>query len=227
MSFDLGATLRRLKPEKRTGQLTRRGDSELPFVGEEAIAGPGVLLDTTVYVDLLQDRLPAEVERLFDSRMLNHSAVALAELVHLFGRLDPAHPGTARTLAPIRAAIEQIPPYRLTAPSTQALAEAGIITGMVARMVGVARTDRQPLLNDATLFVQALESGFTLLSGNVADMDLIGQLQPHTPARFVSVTMEQALTARHDREALLNKLRQSLEPKATFSLSGPVSARPG
>jgi allophanate hydrolase subunit 2 len=40
-----------------------------------------------------------------------------------------------------------------------------------------------------------------------ADMDLIGQLQPHTPTRFVEVTMEQALAARQDRAALLEKLR--------------------
>lgn len=178
MSFDIGATLRRLKPEKRTGQLIRRADSELPFVGDEAVVGPGVLLDTTVYIDLLQDRLPENVERLLDSRLLNHSAVVLAELVHLFGRLDPAHPGTIPTLASIRAAIDQIPSHRLTAPSTQALAEAGIVTGVIARLTGLAKSDRQPLLNDATLFIQALESGFTLLSGNVADMDLIGQVVP-------------------------------------------------
>jgi allophanate hydrolase subunit 2 len=36
-----------------------------------------------------------------------------------------------------------------------------------------------------------------------ADMDLIGQLQPHSPARFVEVTMDQALAARHDRQAAL------------------------
>ena len=178
MNFDLGATLRRLKPEKRTAQLTRRADSELPFVGDEAIVGPGVLLDTTVYIDLLQDRLPDNVERLLDSRVLNHSAIALAELVHLFGRLDPTHAGTAGTLLPIRAAIDQIPQHRLTAPSTHMLAEAGIVTGMIARLMGAAKTDRQPLFNDAMLFMQALESGFTLLSGNVADMDLISQLVP-------------------------------------------------
>ena len=40
-----------------------------------------------------------------------------------------------------------------------------------------------------------------------ADMDLIGQLQPHTPTRFVKVTMEEALAARKDRAALLERLR--------------------
>ena len=43
-----------------------------------------------------------------------------------------------------------------------------------------------------------------------ADMDLIGQLQPHTPARFVKVDMNGALQARHDREALLKKVRAAL-----------------
>ncbi len=43
-----------------------------------------------------------------------------------------------------------------------------------------------------------------------ADMDLIGQLQPHSPARFVEVTMDQALAARHDRQAALQRVRNHL-----------------
>lgn len=51
---------------------------------------------------------------------------------------------------------------------------------------------------------------FTLGAVISADMDLIGQLQPHTPTRFVKVDMEQALTARKDRTRLLNSLRAAL-----------------
>ena len=43
-----------------------------------------------------------------------------------------------------------------------------------------------------------------------ADMDLIGQLQPHTRARFVEVTMDDALRARAERKAMLNEVRDSL-----------------
>ena len=43
-----------------------------------------------------------------------------------------------------------------------------------------------------------------------ADMDFIGQLQPHTPTRFVKVTMEEALAARKVRQAGLVQLRQAL-----------------
>ncbi len=43
-----------------------------------------------------------------------------------------------------------------------------------------------------------------------ADMDLIAQLQPHTQTQFVEVTMDQALAARADRQALVGRLRASL-----------------
>ncbi|MFN3846145.1 MAG: allophanate hydrolase, partial [Paracoccaceae bacterium] len=43
-----------------------------------------------------------------------------------------------------------------------------------------------------------------------ADMDLIGQLQPHTATRFVKVTMEQALAARRDRKAVLAAIETAL-----------------
>lgn len=58
----------------------------------------------------------------------------------------------------------------------------------------------------------AVSGGGYFMVGTVisADMDLIGQLQPHTPARFVAVTMAQALRARHDRAKLLDKIRASL-----------------
>jgi biotin-dependent carboxylase-like uncharacterized protein len=59
----------------------------------------------------------------------------------------------------------------------------------------------------------AVSGGGYFMVGTVisADMDLIGQLQPHTPAKFVSVDMAAALAARHDRQSLLNKIRAALE----------------
>lgn len=178
MALDLAGALRRLKPEKRTRPLARRSDHELAFVDHEPLAGPPLLLDTTVYIDMLQDRAPPSLEELLRVRQVNHSSVAVAELVHNFGRLDPAHPGTRSVLAEIRGTIEDIPPHRLSTPGAQAVAEAGIVTGVIARLKGIPKADRQPFMNDATLFLQALEGGSTLLSRNIADMDLIEQLVP-------------------------------------------------
>ena len=54
----------------------------------------------------------------------------------------------------------------------------------------------------------AVSGGGYFMIGTVvsADMDLIGQLQPHTPTRFVKVTMEQALRARADRKSGLDAI---------------------
>jgi allophanate hydrolase subunit 2 len=43
-----------------------------------------------------------------------------------------------------------------------------------------------------------------------ADMDLIAQLQPHTPARFVPVTLEEALVARAEGNAALVRAEEYL-----------------
>lgn len=55
----------------------------------------------------------------------------------------------------------------------------------------------------------AVSGGGYMMVGTVvsADMDLIGQLQPHTQVRFVRVDMAAALAARRDRATMLAKLR--------------------
>ena len=58
----------------------------------------------------------------------------------------------------------------------------------------------------------AVSGGGYFMLGTVisADMDLIGQLQPNTPTRFVSVDMATALAARRDRHALIDEIRAAL-----------------
>ncbi len=58
----------------------------------------------------------------------------------------------------------------------------------------------------------AVSGGGYFMVGTVisADMDLIGQLQPHKPARFVKVTMDEALAARAERKALIARMRAAL-----------------
>ena len=58
----------------------------------------------------------------------------------------------------------------------------------------------------------AVSGGGYCMIGTVisADMDLIGQLQPHTPTRFVKTDLEAAIAARHERAALLEQVRSTL-----------------
>jgi biotin-dependent carboxylase-like uncharacterized protein len=58
----------------------------------------------------------------------------------------------------------------------------------------------------------AVSGGGYFMLGTVisADMDLIGQLQPNVETKFVKVNMHTALSARRERAAMLDKVRQAL-----------------
>ena len=58
----------------------------------------------------------------------------------------------------------------------------------------------------------AVSGGGYMMVGTVisADMDLIGQLQPHMPAKFVRVDLATAMKARKDRLSLLDRARATL-----------------
>ena len=58
----------------------------------------------------------------------------------------------------------------------------------------------------------AVSGGGYMMVGTVisTDMDLIGQLQPHTPVKFVKVDMKQALALRAERVKVLNNVRSAL-----------------
>ena len=58
----------------------------------------------------------------------------------------------------------------------------------------------------------AVSGGGYFMVGTVisADMDLIGQLQPNTPVKFVKVEMDEALAARRARAELVARVRASL-----------------
>ena len=176
LSFDLKRSLRRLKPTRRTTRLARRPDAALPFIGEKTTGGPELLLDKCVYIDILQDRAPVGLQTLLTARLCNHSGIALAELTHLFGRLDPQDHRTRPVMADISAMILDMPVHRLAAPSTHALGKAGILAGLTARLTGTE--PGQALLNDAALYLQAIEQGQTLVTRNVREFDWFDQLLP-------------------------------------------------
>ena len=58
----------------------------------------------------------------------------------------------------------------------------------------------------------AVSGGGYFMIGTIisADMDLIGQLQPNTPTRFINATLHDALKARAERNANLAAVREAL-----------------
>ena len=101
----------------------------------------------------------------------NHSAVCLSELTSAYGRLDSAHPETPNTLSRITEVISGIRPHRMAEPGSSAWGTAGILAGLVFRLGPYQKGQKRKLLNDALVYLQALELGQVVLTRNIADLD--------------------------------------------------------
>ncbi|MYZ47772.1 DNA-binding protein [Propylenella binzhouense] len=158
--------------------LQRRRDEQLPFVGSEASAGNGLLLDTCVYIDQMQGRAPAVLEVLLSVRTVHHSAIAVQELLHVVGVLDPDDRRSRSVSRAVEKVIEAMPPHRLFTPDIDVSARAALYAGILSRTQGYAKDDRMRLLHDCVLYLQAAKLGLTVLTRNVVDFDLLNQLLP-------------------------------------------------
>ncbi len=146
------------------------------------------MLDTTVYIHRLQNRVPPPLKDFIDSRKIIHSSVALSELSITLGLLDPDHPATETTRALLVHLLQSIRLSDARSPTPASVVQAGTLAGMLARtQLGLSRPkkslsadqeccqrgQRRALFHDALIFLTAREQGAVLVSSNVADMDLL------------------------------------------------------
>ena len=178
MSSDVESILRRLKPEKRREPLTKHSASALPFAESTSRLPRALLYDTTVYVDVLQDRFPKTGEAAIRAADAWHSTVTEAELIAPCGFLSPDHPETAQAVKRITGVIQQRPAHRTIAPDREIWLVAGVLSGLLARLQGYGRAERLRLLNDALIFATARKHGMAVLTRNTDDFDLLQQLDP-------------------------------------------------
>jgi predicted nucleic acid-binding protein len=184
LNSDFRATLRRLKPEKRRGQLTPRDESDLDFIDTTIKKPRKLLYDTTVYIDILQNRFPQGGEFMLRAAEAWHSAVTEAELSAAIGLLDPGHPRTSEIIEQITAVLEHRPSYRTIVPDLEIWREAGILSGILGRLQGYGKDQRRRALNDALLLASAGKHGCVVLTRNVVDFDLLQQLDPSSGVLF-------------------------------------------
>jgi predicted nucleic acid-binding protein len=182
-AFDFDAARRgaRFDPKKT---LARRDDDQLPFLYESRIAGQALLLDTCVYIDQMQGRAPPLLGEVIAGRQVNHSAVAIQELMHTVGVLDPSDPRTARVVAEIGKLIKSMPPHRIFTPDADILGRAALLSGILCRIQGYGREAKLRALQDCVLFLQAQKLGLVVLTANVRDLDILLQLLPVGRALF-------------------------------------------
>ena len=178
MSFDLKRSERALKAQGAGRPLAPRAERGLRWAENEPKTGVPLLIDTAVYLDTLQGRIPAAVENLLRYRTIFHSAVCLAELTHAFGRLDPARSSTKRVLEAIAGTIDDIPRHRLFAPDTEMWGKAGMLAGKALRLgrIPPGQGQERKLLNDSLIYLQACKVGAAILTRNRHDFDFLEQL---------------------------------------------------
>ncbi len=153
---------------------------------EARIGGQGLLLDTCVYIDQMQGRSPLVLEDLIEQRQVNHSTVAIQELMHTVGALNPADARTAGVIAEIRKYIKDMPPHRTFAPDTEVLGKAALLSGILCRLQAYEKDGRLRALQDCVLFLQAQKLGLVVLTANVSDYDILLQLIPRGRILFYS-----------------------------------------
>lgn len=177
-------SLRRLRPEKHQKKLEYRDRSQLRFLPDLKPPFPKFLLDTTVYIDALQGRLPGYTETVLRAASLWHSPVTEAELAALAGLLSPYHPETSGVIAQVGASIELRPAHRILMPDRDTWREAGILAGLLARLQQYSKNDQRKAFNDAIIFLTAARNGCTVLTRNLSDFDLLMQLDCRGHAVF-------------------------------------------
>ena len=164
--------------------MARRSANELPFVDASPIGGQGLLLDTCVYINQMQDRSPQVLDDLVTQRQVNHSTVAIQELMHTVGILSPSDPRTADAIAEIGRQVKAMPPHRIFAPDVEAVGRAALLSGKLCRLQGYEKDGRLRALQDCVLFLQAQKLGLVVLTANVGDYDILLQLLPTGRALF-------------------------------------------
>jgi predicted nucleic acid-binding protein len=168
---------RRHDPARHTSTLAYRRNAELPY-DLTALAPEAVLmLDTTVYIDAQQAKLPKDLAARIAGGEILHSAVALGEIAANLGLLDPGHAGTSSVTPALLDTLGNADPPRILPPSAEAWLEASVMAGILARTQHLPRESRRKLLNDALVFLGAAEAGAVLVSRNSKDMDLLLQLR--------------------------------------------------
>lgn len=152
-------------------------------LGASVPLGP-VLLDTNVFINALAGRGPAVLRVLLEeARRLFVAAPTRAELAWIRGRLDPAHPGTARVLAEYEAVLARVDPAKVLVPTDRDWLDAGELAGRVARLLAgggrkvATAFDRVELISDAITAVLARRAGLSVVTED-RDFEALARLAP-------------------------------------------------
>jgi predicted nucleic acid-binding protein len=147
-----------------------RPSPSLPVLGATVPDGP-VLLDTNVFINALTGRGPLVLRQMLQTLpRFFVSAPTRAELAWIGGRLDPAHPGTARVVAAAHGVQTRIDPAKVLVPGDADWRAAGERAGRIAgeaagggRRIATA-FDRVELIHDTLTAIVAARAGCVVVT---------------------------------------------------------------
>ena len=190
LRVDLDRLLRRTRAGRELQRLERRPDEALVFALDLPLAGGPLILDTTAYIDAYDGSMPPELDALLTRRSVYHLDLILGELAHSFGRLRPDHPGTPGLVKELQRIFDAIPSDRIEPASSGIVVEAGIMAGLLFRLGDLQRGREVAALVDSILHLHAVERGYTVLTRNIRDFDILDQLRPNNCVAFYRRTPE-------------------------------------
>jgi hypothetical protein len=85
-----------------------------------------------------------------------------SEIAAAVGLLDPADPRTAKAVNQLVRLVEKQAAHRVLSPDPAIWRDAGLTSGVLARLRNHNREDRRKALNDALLFFTTLKHGFSV-----------------------------------------------------------------
>ena len=177
MTFDIYRLLRNIKPEKHTISPIDRDHNQLR-TDSAAAQKRSIVLDTTTYIDAGQGKLPPHISAVIEAWPIHHCSVALSEIAHGLGRLDPAHPHTKQNKDFLQAVLEKVPQHRIVNPTDDIHITGGILTGIIARLLTLPKGAHRNRINDILIYLTARSIGAAVVTANVADFDILQQLVP-------------------------------------------------
>jgi predicted nucleic acid-binding protein len=122
--------------------------------------------------------LPGETRALFDRALVYHCSVCLSELATGLANADPSRRSWVTIRDHYCRMFDAIPTGRILNPDPQIWAEAGVVTGLLARTQGYHKHRLRQCLNDVLIYLTATRAGLPVLTANRDDFDLIQQLVP-------------------------------------------------
>ena len=155
----------------------------LSVLGATVPDGP-LLLDTNVFINALAGRGPSVLRIMLEVLpRLFVAAPTRAELAWVHGRLDPAHPGTAKVLATYERLLSHIDPASVLVPNDAEWLAAGELAGRAARTIAgrggriATAFDRVELISDALTAIVAVRVRVMVVTED-ADFGVLTRLLP-------------------------------------------------